>query len=191
MMELLHCYRWWLLHNTWIFLYFVSKVGPFTNGMLLSQVLEVYSCVWSNGRMARGQQLGAGSCYSATAGPVFISRWNGLIGVRAPGIKASCSETQAHRPCLSSNQKERPGICWWMRTKPWHNNTKWCLGWQKLICACSQKAVINEGEQGNAVPSFCSSLMGIEMQKKKKVSPLLRKWRSPRVHYSYSSLAPS
>lgn len=86
------------------------------------------------------------------------------------------------------------GVCWWMRTKPWRNNTKWCLGWQKLICACTQKAMINDAKPGNAVPPFCSSFDGDWNVKKKKrkrkirlVSPIFRKRRSFRVHYSSSA----
>lgn len=117
--------------------------------------------------MERGQQLGAGSCYSETTGPVFVSRWNGLIGVRAPGIKASRSETQPHRPLSSLKPGGTADVCWWMRTEPWHNNTKWCLGWQKLICTCSQKAMINDSERGNAVPPFAPLWWGTEKLKRK------------------------
>lgn len=52
---------------------------------------EVQFGAESNGKMARGQQQVAGSCYSRTAGPVFVSWCNGLIGVRAPGMKASAA----------------------------------------------------------------------------------------------------
>ena len=89
-------------------------------------------------------------------GPVFVSRWNSLIGVRAPGIKASCSATHRHAaplsPLCDRAGAAGNGVCRWMRTEPCHNNTKWCLGWQKLICARYQRAVINECERGNAVP---------------------------------------
>lgn len=124
-------------------------------------------------------------------GPCFRLSVKWLNWCQSPRDKGLLLWNTATQALSSLKPGGTAGVCWWMRTKPWHNNTKWCLGWQKLICACSQKAMINDGEQGNAVPPFCSSLMGIEKQKKKKrlVSPLFRKWRSSRVHYFYSSLA--
>lgn len=90
------------------------------------------------------------------------------------------------------------GVCWWMRTKPWRNNTKWCLGWQKLICACTQKAMINDAKRGECCPSFlllfwrglkCGEKKEKGEKKKKKglVSPIFRKRRSFRVHYRSSA----
>lgn len=121
-------------------------------------------------------------------GPCFRLSVKWLNWCQSPRDKGLLLWNTATQALSSLKPGGTAGVCCWMRTKPWHNNTKWCLGWQKLICACSQKAMINDGEQGNAVPPFCSSLMGIEKQKKKKnVSPLFRKWRSSRVHYCYSS----
>lgn len=116
--------------------------------------LKLIFVTGSNGKMARGQLLGAGSCYGEAAGPVFVSQWNGLIGVRAPGMEALLHRDAATQALSSLKPGIAAGVCWWMRTKPWRNNTKWCLGWQKLICACSQKAMINDAERGNAVPPF-------------------------------------
>lgn len=102
-------------------------------------------------------QRNGGTCFR------FSVKWlNWCQSPRDKGLLLWNTATQA----LSSL---KPGgtadVCWWMRTKPWHNNTKWCLGWQKLICTCSQKAMINDGEQGNAVPPFAPLWWGIENQK--------------------------
>lgn len=101
-------------------------------------------------------------------GPCFRLPVKWLNWCQSPRDKGLLLWNTATQALSSLKPGGTAGVCWWMRTKPWHNNTKWCLGWQKLICACSQKAMINDGEQGNAVPPFCSSLMGIEKQKKKR-----------------------
>lgn len=85
------------------------------------------------------------------AAPVLISSGNGLIGVSTPGIKASNTEIHTIHP-VSAQCRETGNNWWWMRSERCCNNTRWCLGWQKLIRTCLKKAMINGSEQGNAVP---------------------------------------
>lgn len=72
--------------------------------------LEVNFCFWSNGKMARGQQLGAGSCYSKTAGPCFfrlsVKRLNWCQSPRDKGLSLWNAATQA--PVFPQTRRNGP-----------------------------------------------------------------------------------
>lgn len=97
-------------------------------------------------------------------GPVLISSWNGLIGVSTPGIKASNTEIHTIHP-VSAQCRETGNNWWWMRSERCRNNTRWCLGWQKLIRTCVKKAVINGSEHGNAGPLFTPLWWGLKSKR--------------------------
>lgn len=96
--------------------------------------------------------------------PVLISSWNGLIGVSTPGIKASNTEIHTIHP-VSAQCRETGNNWWWMRSERCCNNTRWCLGWQKLIRTCLKKAMINGSEQGNAVPPLTPLWWGLKSKR--------------------------
>lgn len=98
------------------------------------------------------------------AAPVLISSWNGLIGVSTPGIKASNTEIHTIHP-VSAQCRETGNNWCWMRSERCCNNTRWCLGWQKLIRTCLKKAMINGSEQGNAVPPLTPLWWGLKSKR--------------------------
>lgn len=129
----------------------------------MSRDHKVHFGAESNGKMARGQQQGAGSCYSRTVGPVFVSWWNGLIGVRAPGIKASAARSALTSFILGGN------ICRLLLNERLScgvtiSNDVW--RWQELICAQSQKAVINDS--GPRIPAPPSAPLGQGLKSREK-----------------------